>query len=300
MKQIAIIAPTASGKTSLSISIAHKTNSIILSLDSLALYKQIDIASAKPTIKERDGIVHFGIDEVFPNEQFDVMNFIEIYKKAYDYAKQNNKNLIIVGGTGFYLKSLIEGISYIPPLSKGNKKILDEKMTTFTLSELYIYLERIDSQYMANIKSNDKYRVEKALSIYLQTKQKPSEFFRLNPPIPIIKDIKLFSIEWDAEFLRKRISQRTKIMIEDGLIDEVVFLEQKYKRAISPMGSIGIKEGLDYLDGKLTKLELEEKISIATAQLAKRQRTFNKGQFSNVTRDSLSNLEIKILKDYNV
>ncbi|MCK5293543.1 MAG: tRNA (adenosine(37)-N6)-dimethylallyltransferase MiaA, partial [Arcobacteraceae bacterium] len=170
MKQIAIIAPTASGKTSLSISIAHKTNSIILSLDSLALYKQIDIASAKPTIKERDGIVHFGIDEVFPNEHFDVMNFIEIYQKAYDYANKNNKNMIIVGGTGFYLKSLIEGISYIPPLSKANKNILDTKMATFTSVELYTYLERIDSEYMSNIKPTDKYRVEKALSIYLQTK----------------------------------------------------------------------------------------------------------------------------------
>jgi len=300
MKQIAIIAPTASGKTALSIKLAHKTNSIILSLDSLALYKEIDIASAKPSLKERDGIVHFGIDEVYPNEEFDVIDFIEVYKKAKQYANANDKNLIIVGGTGFYLKSLLDGISYLPPLSKANKNILENKMKTFTSEELHVYLNRIDEEYMKNIKVNDKYRIEKALSIYLQTKEKPSEFFKKNPAIPIIKDIQLYEIIWDAELLRQRISKRTKIMIEDGLIDEVICLEKKYKRAINPMATIGIKEGLDYLDGKLNKKQLEEKISIATAQLAKRQRTFNKGQFTNVIKDSLQNLENIILKNYNV
>lgn len=268
-------------------------------MDSLSIYKQIDIASAKPTLEERDGIVHFGIDEIYPNEHFDVMNFIQVYKKASDYALKHNKNLIIVGGTGFYLKSLIEGISPIPPLSKKNQKIVDKKMTIFSPQELYEYLYRIDEQYMKNIKPNDKYRIEKALSVYLQTKQKPSDFFKQNPPIPIIKDIKLFEIVWDKELLRQRINLRTKIMINEGLIDEVIFLEQKYKRAIAPMNTIGIKEGLDYLDGKIDKLPLEEKISIATAQLAKRQRTFNKGQFQDVCKDNLENLENKILDYFN-
>jgi len=279
MKQIAIIAPTASGKTALSIKLAHKTNSIILSLDSLALYKEVNIASAKPTLKEREGIVHFGIDEVYPSCGFDVMDFIDVYKRAKEYALKNEKNIIIVGGTGFYLKSLLDGISYLPPLSKANKNILENKMKTFTSEEIYEYLVRIDEEYMKNIKVNDKYRIEKALSIYLQTKEKPSEFFKKNKPVPIIEDIQLYEIIWDVELLRQRISKRTKIMIEDGLLDEVIYLEQKYKRAINPMATIGIKEALDYLDGKINKKQLEEKISIATAQLAKRQRTFNKTQF---------------------
>ncbi len=296
MKQIAIIAPTASGKTTLSIDIAHKTNSIILSLDSLSIYKHIDIASAKPTIQERDGIVHFGIDEIYPNEHFDVMNFIELYHKAYNYAKKHNKNLIIVGGTGFYLKSLIDGISYIPPLSIANKNIVKNKLKIFTSQELYQYLYRIDNQYMENIKENDIYRIEKALSIYLQTKQKPTDFFKQNPPKPIIKDIKIFQILWNTDILRERIAQRTKIMINSKLIDEVIFLEKKYKRDIPPMGAIGIKETLEYLDGKITKKELEYKISIATAQLAKRQRTFNKNQFKDIISDNLENLKSKILQ----
>ncbi len=111
MKELAIIGSTASGKTGLSLDIASKTNSIILSLDSLSVYKEIDIASAKPTKEERGDIIHFGIDEVYPNEQYDVVEFFESYKKAKNYAKEKEKNLIIVGGTGFYLKALVEGLS---------------------------------------------------------------------------------------------------------------------------------------------------------------------------------------------
>lgn len=109
MKEIAIIGSTASGKTGLSLEIAQQTNSIILSLDSLSVYKEINIASAKPTKVERGDIVHFGIDVLYPNEKFDVIKFFEEYKKAKEYAIKYNKNLIIVGGTGFYLKALIEG-----------------------------------------------------------------------------------------------------------------------------------------------------------------------------------------------
>ena len=91
MKEIAIIGSTASGKTALSLEIANKTNSIILSLDSLCVYKEIEIASAKPTLEERGNIIHFGIDEVFPNEEFDVIKFIELYKKSKEYAIKNKQ-----------------------------------------------------------------------------------------------------------------------------------------------------------------------------------------------------------------
>jgi tRNA dimethylallyltransferase len=300
LKQIAIIAPTASGKTALSISLAHQTNSIILSLDSLAIYKQIDIASAKPTLEERDGIVHFGIDEIYPDEKFDVMKFIEIYKRAKDYAISNNKNLIIVGGTGFYLKAMIDGISYIPTASIGVQNIIDEKLITFSSAELYEYMSRIDEKYMQNIKSNDSYRIEKALSVYLITKQKPSVYFEQNPANPIIKDIQLFEIVWDRELLRKRIELRTNIMFESGLINEVCFLQNIYTRDLSSMKSIGIKEVLEYLDCKITKKEAIKKVAISTAQLAKRQRTFNNGQFKDVIKLPLSKMEKAILKYFNI
>lgn len=291
MKEIAIIGSTASGKTALSIQLANKTNSIILSLDSLCVYKEIDIVSAKPTLEERGDIVHFGIDEVFPNEEFDVIKFIELYKKSKEYAIQNNKNLIIVGGTGFYLKALIDG------LSQGVESKIKLDISSF---EAYDLLYSLDKEYMQKIEKNDKYRIEKAYAIYKQTNLTPSEYFEKNPKIGIAKDLKIFEILWDKEELKKRIALRTNIMLNSGLIDEIIYLEKKYTRAPNCMSSIGVIETLEYLDGKISKKELEEKICLNTAKLAKRQNTFNKGQFLNKTSNIIENLNSDIIKYFSL
>lgn len=291
MKEIAIIGSTASGKTGLSIQIAQKTDSIILSLDSLSVYKEIDIASAKPTKIERGDIIHFGIDEVYPNEEFDVIEFIKLYKKAKEYAKNNSKNLIIVGGTSFYLKTLIEGMS----TGIDSKTKLD-----IPVDEAYDLLFSLDKEYMQRIERNDRYRVEKAYAIYKESKLSPTQYFKANPKKPIAPDLKVFEILWDRDELRRRISLRTKQMIKDGLIDEVIYLENKYTREPNCMSSIGIIETLEYLDGKITKEQLEEKISLNTAKLAKRQNTFNKGQFENKTSNIIENLNSDILKYFSL
>ena len=291
MKEIAIIGSTASGKTGLSLEIAQQTNSIILSLDSLSVYKEIDIASAKPTKEERGDIVHFGIDEVYPNEKFDVTQFFECYKKAKNFAKENNKNLIIVGGTGFYLKALVEG------LSTGIEQ--DIKLD-IPINEAYELLYSLDKNYMENIAQNDKYRIEKAYSIYKQSNMSPSEYFEKNPKIPLAKDLEIFEIVWEREELKKRINLRTSLMMKEGIIDEVIYLEKNYRRSPNSMASIGIIETLDFLDGKLTKKELEEKISLNTAKLAKRQNTFNKGQFKNKTSNIIENLNSDIIKYFSL
>ncbi|WP_428023397.1 tRNA (adenosine(37)-N6)-dimethylallyltransferase MiaA [Arcobacter sp.] len=292
MKEIAIIGATASGKTGLSINIAHKTNSIILSLDSLSVYKEIDIASAKPTLEEREGIVHFGIDEVFVNENFDVVEFLECYKKAKKYAEENNKNLIIVGGTGFYLKILIDGIS---------EGVGEDVKLDMPHEEIYKILFDLDKTFMEKIASNDRYRIQKAYSIYKKTGLTPTQYFKDNPKKPISPELKLFEIYWEREELKKRIALRTKQMIKDGVIDEVLFLEKKYTRKPNAMSSIGIIETLEYIDGKITKEQLEEKISLNTAKLAKRQNTFNKSQFNQTQHTNIiENLNSDILKYFTV
>ncbi|CAM3932862.1 tRNA (adenosine(37)-N6)-dimethylallyltransferase MiaA [Arcobacter cloacae] len=291
MKELAIIGSTASGKTALSLELANKTNSIILSLDSLCVYKEIDIVSAKPTLQERGDIVHFGIDEVFPNEEFDVIKFIELYKKSKEYAIQNDKNLIIVGGTGFYLKALIDG------LSQGVESKIKLDISSL---DAYDLLYNLDKDYMQKIEKNDKYRIEKAYAIYKQTNLTPSEYFEKNPKIGIAKDLKIFEILWDKEELKKRIALRTNIMLNSGLIDEIIYLEKKYTRAPNCMSSIGVIETLEYLDGKISKKELEEKICLNTTKLAKRQNTFNKGQFLNKTSNIIENLNSDIIKYFSL
>lgn len=295
-KQLAIIGSTASGKTALAIELAHRMNAHILSLDSLAIYKEIDIASAKPSIEERQGIKHFGIDEIFPNEPFDVTTFIKLYNKAQKESIEANKNLIIVGGTGFYLSALINGISELPSISQEAKGKSKEQLQD--LQSAYDFLYALDAKYMNNIKSSDSYRIEKMLNLYFETKLSPSEYFLANPPLATIEDnLPIYEIDVNREVLRERIKKRTGQMLKMGLIEEVFYLEKTYTRQPNSLKSIGIKEVLAYFDGDYSKKEMQERIVIHTAQLAKRQKTFNKSQFKEKTLlplEALRNLLLEV------
>jgi len=293
IKQLAIIGSTASGKSDLAIKIALKIDAFILSIDSLSIYKEIDIVSAKPSKDELASVKHFGIDEIKPNDYFSVDIFIDLYKKVVLECKKYKKNLVIVGGTSFYLKSLIDGLSEIPTIDENTKKIVKNKLKN--LEESYKLLTEKDPDYMKNITPNDSYRIEKALLIYEASKLTPTQWFKKNPPKIIIKDIDIFNIDVERKVLRDRIEKRTHKMLEMGLIDEVCYLEQKYTRLPNSMGAIGIVEVLEYLDGKVTKDEMLQNISTHTAQLAKRQQTFNKTQFSKIVSAPLEELESVIL-----
>jgi len=289
LKTIAILGPTASGKTALSIELALQYNAHILSLDSLSIYKEIDIASAKPSLRERSGITHFGIDVLLPYEHFDVTMFFDLYQNAKEACLYENKNLIIVGGTGFYLKMMMEGLSHKPLLSLHVKK----QIATFlqNLTDAYTLIQAYDETYAQKITSSDKYRIEKWLEIFLSTNQIPSQYLASHKNKPILEDITLFEIEIPKDILKTRIEKRTKIMLKEGLVDEVFGLEKKYSRAPHCMSAIGIKEVLDYFDGKFKLPQLEEKITIHTAQLAKRQRTFNTSQFPPHPKKELGELK---------
>ena len=293
MIQLAIIGPTASGKSDLAIKIAKKIDAYILSIDSLSIYKEIDIVSAKPSKKELREIKHFGIDLLNPNEYFSVEIFINLYKDVVSLCKREKKNLIIVGGTSFYLKSLIDGLSELPAATEDVRELVKRRLVD--LQSCYGFLYELDKEYMKNISSNDRYRIEKAMLIYEASGLGPSKWFKANPPKPIIQNLPVYNIDVSREVLRERIKKRTLKMVETGLIDEVCRLEQRYTRLPHSMGSIGIVEVLEYLDGKVTFEQMVENISTHTAQLAKRQQTFNRTQFENVVNAPLEELEEIIL-----
>jgi len=283
--QIAIIGSTASGKTAKAIEYAKKNNANILSLDSLAIYKEIDIVSAKPTLKEQDGVKHFGLDIIYPNDSFDVTLFIKLYKEAKTESIKEGKSLVIVGGTSFYLKSLIQGLSPMPTISSEIRKKSLQTIEQGVI-EAYDILFKIDADYMLNIASTDSYRIEKMLNLYYQTGLTPTEYFRANPPQPtIIEPLPIYEIQVDKEILREKIKKRTQKMIDMGLVEEVAYLEKSYTREPNCMKAIGIKEVLDYFDGVYSFEQMQEKIVINTARLAKRQRTFNRSQFDTIRVD---------------
>lgn len=294
MKKLAIIGPTASGKSDLALSLAQKYNAYILSIDSLSIYKEIDIASAKPSKDELLHVRHFGINELYPNESFGVDIFIRIYQDCLLACQRENKNLIIVGGTTFYLKSLLQGLSSIPQMSLEVRQEVSHML--LHVEDCYRLLSSLDPLYMEKIASNDRYRIEKMLLIYKSSGMTPTEWFTLHPPQPVISDLDIFNIDIERDILRDRIERRTLKMIQSGIIDEVSYLEQKYSREPNCMSSIGIVEVLEYLDGYVNKGKMIENISTHTAQLAKRQQTFNRTQFSSLISAPLKELE-KIIEN---
>ena len=277
MKTIAILGPTASGKTALSIELALKYNAYIVSLDSLSIYKEIDIASAKPSLAERQGVQHFGMDVLLPSEHFDVTMFFTLFKEAEQEALREGKNLIIVGGTGFYLKAMMEGLSTKPEISLHVKEKIEQHLLDLEAS--YALINAQDEAFASKIASNDRYRIEKWLEIFFTTGEIPSAYLLHAKQAPLIKEVALFEIDTPREILAQRIALRTQNMLTQGLVDEVFGLEKRYSRAPQCMKAIGIKEVLDYFDGKLTFNALSERISFNTIHLAKRQRTFNASQF---------------------
>lgn len=286
--EFALIGTTASGKSDLALKIAKEFNGVILSLDSLSVYKEINIASAKPTALELESVKHFGINLIFPNEYFSVGEFIKEYEKAKSYAQNLQIPLIITGGSGFYLKAMMSGLA---------PKIGDIKCD-LNLEQIYELILKIDPEFGSKFSKNDKFRLEKWYSIYKTTGEIPSKFLRENTAEPIISNLQIFEILWDREVLRDRIKIRTEKMLENGLIDEAKYLFDKYGFETKSLNSIGLKECGEFLRGKLGKDELYEQICTHTAQLAKRQRTFNKSQFlENKISQDLANLENSI-KEY--
>ena len=284
-KEFALIGTTASGKSDLGFELAQEFCGVILSLDSLALYKEIDIASAKPKPWQLDSVRHFGVNEIYPDEDFSVGVFFEIYKNAKEFALSQNCPLIITGGSGFYLKAMLNGLA--PDVPKCEINLSNE--------EIYKLALNIDPDFSEKFSQNDSYRLEKWYQIYKFSGQIPSIWLRDNTKDSIIKELAIFEILWDKDELRARIKKRTKNMLESGLIEEAKFLFSKYKSEPKPLKSIGLKECKQFLDAEISQSELEELITTHTAQLAKRQRTFNRSQFEKKFVGGLAQTRSEIL-----
>lgn len=259
--ELAIIGTSASGKSDIANALADEFQAVILSLDSLCVYKEINIASAKP---DTTGLEYFGINLLSVTQHFNVALFFDEYKKAKNRALELDKPLIIVGGTSFYLKALMSGLSQ-------RVKEQDVKLSNDAIYEL---MKKVDLR--AKIAPNDTYRLKKWLNIYEQTGQIPSEFLQNSLQEPLIKELEIYELVVDKEILRKRVEFRTQNMLKMGLIEEARALFARFSSDLKPLNSIGLKETRLFLQGLISKDELFTLITTHTMQLAKRQRTFNK------------------------
>ena len=274
-KVIVICGPTASGKTALSVELAKKIDGQIVSADSMQIYKDMSIGTAKPSVEEMQGIKHYLIDCVLPTERYSVADFKRDAKKAIREIVKAGKNPIVVGGTGLYLDSLIYEIEYSNiEFDKDYRNMLEERAQKEGLEQLYNEAMKIDPEATKKINPNDKKRITRVLEIYHatgKTKTEQEADSRKNEPE---FDYKVYAINWEREELYNRINKRVDLMIEEGLIEEVKNLLDKYDEFPTAMQGLGYKEVVQYLEGKCTKEEMIEKIKQESRRYAKRQITW--------------------------
>lgn len=276
-KVIVICGPTASGKTALSIELAKKINGEIISSDSMQIYKYMDIGTAKPSKDEMQGIPHHLIDFVEPNQRYSVAEFKKDAENAIEEILSKGKTPIVVGGTGLYVDSLIYGIEYQEiELDEKYRQELEQRAEEEGLEKLYEEAQKIDPQAMEKISRNDKKRILRVLEIYKTTGKNKTEQEIESRKNGVKYDYKVFAINWDREALYERINKRVDIMIEQGLIEEVENLLQKYDEFPTAMQGLGYKEVVEYLQGITTREEMIEKLKMETRRYAKRQITWFK------------------------
>ncbi len=274
-KIIVICGPTASGKTALSIQLAKKIDGEIVSADSMQIYEDMDIGTAKPSIEEMDGVKHYLIGNVSPTIRYSVANFKKDALNAIEEILKKGKTPIIVGGTGLYVDSLVNGIDYDDSeIDLKYRAKLDEIAEKEGLEKLYEKAKEIDSLAMEKISHNDKKRIFRVLEIYnatgkTKTEQEIESKKKENPYNYIV-----FAINMDREKLYERINKRVDIMIENGLVDEVKSLIKKYDELPTAIQGLGYKEVVSYLKSEITYDEMLEKIKQETRRYAKRQLTW--------------------------
>ena len=294
-KVIVICGPTASGKTALSIELAKKINGEIVSADSMQIYKDMDIGTAKPTKQEMGEIKHYLLDFVSPEDRYSVAQYKQDAKKAIKEIINKGKTPIIVGGTGLYVDSLIYEIEYNDiKLDEEYRKKLEKIAEEQGLEELYKKAVEIDPEAMKKISQNDKKRIMRVLEIYRSTGKTKTEQEKESRKNPVEYDYRVFAINWDREILYQRINKRVDIMVDQGLIEEVKEILNKYDKFPTAMQGLGYKEVVDYLNGIYTKEEMIEKIKLETRRYAKRQLTWFRKNKQTIWLDGTNDIQNNI------
>lgn len=283
---IVIVGPTGIGKTKLSIELAKKYDAEIINGDSVAIYKRLNIGSAKPTLEERENIPHHLLDIKDVNEDYTVYDYQKDARKTIDNLRKNNKRIIIVGGTGLYIKAALydynftEGTTYKEYKDKSNEELLEEikKYNINPLPDLNNRKRLV--RFLNKLENNEEITNNKDTLLY---------------------NIKVIGLTTSREILYERINRRVDLMIQNGLLDEIEALKEYYNSSRILNSGIGYKEFYDYLYKNKPLEEVLLEIKKDSRHFAKRQYTFFNHQFDtkwfNVDLDNFNNT-IKEVEDY--
>lgn len=292
---LAVVGPTASGKTALAVSLAEKYNAEIISADSMQIYSGMDIATAKPTKEEMRGITHHLIGHVDPAENYSAARFSEEAAASASDIVSRGKNVIIAGGTGLYVDSFLSGLEFQKQDDAAEiRQTLNLRLQTEGISVLYDELRKIDPEAAENIHINNEKRVLRALEIYCLSGEKPSVVRERSKKSDSLYESVYIGLTYEnRDLLYNRINLRVETMLKNGLLDEAkkFFSSNVSETAVQ---AIGYKELKPYLDGEVSLFEAKENLMRATRRYAKRQLTwFKKNPDINwIYKDSLSDDEV--------
>lgn len=292
-KYIAIVGPTASGKTAVSIELAKILNAEIISADSRQIYKNIPISTATPSLEERKGINHYFLNEIELEMDFNAGEFGKQARIKIEEIFRKGKFPLVVGGSGLYLKSLIDGFFEEKTENKDIRKILYEEMEKLGKEFLYEKLKNVDPESAHKMSPRLYRRVIRALEVYYVTGKKMSDLQKQN--IKSEFETAQFGLMLDREYLYERINKRVDDMLEKGLLNEIETLKKKgYHYSIqNSLNTVGIKEVFRYFEGEYSLNEMINYIKQNTRRYAKRQMTwFRKDKRINWINGNLKKEEI--------
>ena len=273
---ICIAGPTASGKTALAVALAKEIGGEVISCDSMQIYRHMDIGTAKPTSEEMQGIPHHMLDVAEPSEDFSVSRYCQMATPIVEDILNRGKIPIITGGTGLYMDALIRGNTFAPHPSTGMREKLEAQADSEGMDAMLKLLTTIDPDSANRLHQKDRKRVLRALEVYYETGETITEHNRKTQQIPPQYNPYWFAIE-DSErtTLYNRIDSRVKIMLRNGLLEEIQkLLDMGVPEKCTAMQAIGYKEFVDALAGRISITEATQQVQQASRHYAKRQLTW--------------------------
>ena len=272
---VVVLGPTASGKTALSLELAERFNGEIVNCDSVAMYREFDVGTAKPTPLERSRVPHHLLDCVAPTSNMTAGEYTRQARQVLDEIKARGRLPIIVGGTGLYLRALLEGLFPGPQRSEELRDRLRERANIRGPNYLHRMLARLDHAAAEKIHANDAPKLIRAIEVCLASRQKMTALWQQRGRDPL-KGFRILRIGLDPErqALYGRINLRAQQMFENGLVEETKRLIEKYGDIAGPLSSLGYKQAVQFLEGKLTREQALQAAQQAHRNYAKRQMTW--------------------------
>jgi tRNA dimethylallyltransferase len=271
---VVVLGPTASGKTALSLALAERFNGEIVNCDSVAMYREFDIGTAKPTASERARVPHHLLDCVPPTGHVTAGEYARQARQVLEEIKERGHLPIVVGGTGLYLRALLDGLFAGPQRSEELRGRLRERIESRGSTYLHRILRRLDRAAAEKIHANDTPKVIRAIEVCLASRQKMTDLWQQGREALQGFRILRLGLDPDREALYERINRRAQEMFEAGLIEETRRLLETYGDAAWPLSSLGYKQATQYIRGEMTREQAVQAAQQAHRNYAKRQMTW--------------------------